>query len=139
MDLIVRAAELQVFSSNPALPAEDPAVVVTVEGPLTAASGSKVTYSFKYTNAGPAAAQDALLTSKLPSGVAFVSASNGGTYKSRTRTVRWSLGKVAVGATGQRSMVVRLTASAGSVITINATFTAPATIAVTIPGVTAIT
>jgi uncharacterized repeat protein (TIGR01451 family) len=138
MDLIVRAAELQVFSSSPALPSEDPAVIVTVNGPASAASGSKATYAFSYTNAGPAAASDAVLTSKLPAGVAFISASNGGTYKSSTRTVRWSLGKVLAGTTGQRSMVVRLKAASGSLLTIDATFTAPATIAVTIPGVTAV-
>ena len=64
-DLDVKAAELQVFSSTPALPAADPAVVVTVKAPVTAAVGSQFTYTISYTNAGPAESTDAKLIDTL--------------------------------------------------------------------------
>ncbi len=66
----------------------------------------------------------------------FVSASNGGTYKAATRTVTWSLGTVNVGFTGTRTLVVRVTAPEGTVITNTPTFTAPETVAAVTPAVT---
>lgn len=138
-DLDVKAAELQVFSSTPNLPPADPAVVVTTEAPATAASGSEMTYTITYTNGGPSESTDAKLKDVLPAGLAFVSASDGGTYKSSTRQVKWSLGTVNVGFTGTRTLVVRVTAAAGTVITNSATLTAPLTTSVSIPAVTTIT
>ena len=79
-DLDVKAAELQVFSSTPNLPPADPAVLVTVEAPATAAVGSQFTYTISYTNGGPAESTDAKLIDTLPAGLKFISASDGGTY-----------------------------------------------------------
>ena len=139
MDLLVRAAELQVFSSTPNLPAVDPAVVVTTTAPLTVATGSQLNYSISYTNGGPAESSNAVLTDVLPTGVDFVSATNGGTYKASTRTVTWSLGSVNVGFTGTRGLTVKVRAPAGTVLTNTPTFTAPKTVAVTTPAVTEVT
>jgi uncharacterized repeat protein (TIGR01451 family) len=138
-DLDVKAAELQVFSSTPNLPAQDPAVVVTVGAPVETATGSELTYSISYTNAGPAESTDAILTDVLAEGLEFVSASDGATYDATARTVRWELGTINVGFTGARTLVVHATAPAGSVISNSATVTAPLTTSVSAPAVTAIT
>ena len=138
MDEIVRAAELQVFSSTPALPPKDPVVAVTVDAPATVASGSQLTYKISYTNAGPAESSNAQLSAALPEGTAFVSASNGGTFDKATRTVKWSLSTVNVGYTGTRSVTVKVTAAAGSVLVSNVTFSAPKTVAVTVDAITAV-
>jgi uncharacterized repeat protein (TIGR01451 family) len=138
-DLDVKAAELQVFSSAVNLPPRDPAVAVTVAAPATAATNSQMTYSISYTNAGPAESTDAKLTDILPQGLKFVSASTGGTYNSTNRTVKWNLGTINVGYTGTRSLVVKVTATPGTVITNTATVTAPMTMSVSLPAVTTIT
>ncbi len=138
-DLDVKAAELQVFSSTPVLPAADPAVVVTVEAPATASVGSQFSYTLSYTNGGPAESSDARLTDTLPAGLKFVSASDGGTYKGSTRKVKWELGTINVGFTGTRTLTVQVTGAAGSVITNTATVTAPLTTSVSTPAVTTIT
>ena len=137
MDLLVRAAELQVFSSTPALPPQDPAVVVTTNAPATASTGSQLTYTISYTNAGPNASSNAKLTDVLPTGVNFVSA-NGATYTAATRTVNWSLGTVNVGFTGTRTLTVAISAPAGTVLTNTPTYTAAETTAVSTPAVTEI-
>ncbi len=135
-DLDVKAAELQVFSSTPALPARDPAVAVTTTAPLTVATGSQLTYTFSYINAGPAESTAATLTDVLPDGVDFVSASDGGTYDAASRTVTWSLGTVNVGYTGTRSLTVSVTAAAGAVLTNAPTYTAAETTSVAVPAAT---
>ncbi|HUR16592.1 MAG TPA: M36 family metallopeptidase [Candidatus Limnocylindrales bacterium] len=137
-DLDVKAAELQVFSSTPSLPARDPAVAVTLAAPATAASGSQITYTATYTNVGPNESSSAVLTDVLPSGLTFVSASNSGTYNASTRTVRWSLGTVNVGYTGTRTVKVAVNGAVGDAILNQVTYTAPETVAVSIPVVTAI-
>ena len=135
-DLDVKAAELQVFSSTPVLPARDPAVVVTSDAPATAATGSQLTYTFSYTNAGPAESTDAMLADVLPEGVEFVSASDGGTYDATSRRVTWSLGTINVGYTGTRSLTVKVTAPTGSVLTNTPTYTAAETTSLATPAVT---
>jgi uncharacterized repeat protein (TIGR01451 family) len=137
-DLDVKAAELQVFSSTPVLPARDPAVLVTTDAPATAVSGSELTYTFSYTNAGPAESTNAQLADALPQDVEFVSATDGGTYDAATRTVTWSLGTVNVGFTGTRSVTVLVTALAGSVLTNGPTYSAAETSSVAVPAATEI-
>jgi uncharacterized repeat protein (TIGR01451 family) len=138
MDLLVRAAELQVFSSTPALPPQDPAVAVAMTAPATASSGTSLTYTISYTNAGPAASSNAVLTDVLPAGLTFVSASNGGTYNPATRTVTWSLGTVNVGFTGTRTLTTTVTAAVGSAIVNRADYTADLTVALPAAAVTAV-
>jgi uncharacterized repeat protein (TIGR01451 family) len=111
-------------------------VLVTTTAPVTVTSGSQLTYTISYTNAGPAESTSAVLTDVLPEGTTFVSASNGGTYNSSSRTVTWQLGTVNVGYTGSRSLVVKVVAPAGSVLTNTPEFTAPETVAAVTPAVT---
>ncbi|MDP8911807.1 MAG: DUF11 domain-containing protein, partial [Actinomycetota bacterium] len=107
-------------------PPEDPAVAFTKTGPTSATRGSTITYTLSYTNAGPAPAENAKIVDKLPSGLTFVSASNGATYNSWTRTVTWKLGTVPVGASGSVTLTARVSpyARSGSTITNTATFSA---------------
>jgi uncharacterized repeat protein (TIGR01451 family) len=132
----LHVAELEVLGTGvdgadpaPASP-KDPVVLVTKSGPLTGGAGSTLTYTLSYQNLGPAAATGASLTDALPAGVGFVSASGGGTYHASTRTVTWSLGTVANGASGTRSLVVRINASAstGTLLLNQASFDAAATV-----------
>jgi uncharacterized repeat protein (TIGR01451 family) len=135
----VKAAELQVFTSTPALPPADPAVLVTTEAPATVASGAQMTYTFSYTNVGPNTSSSAKLTDVLPAGLDFVSASNGGTYVGTSRKATWNLGDVNVGYTGTRTLVVRVTAPVGTVITNTANYTALLTTAIPTTAVTVVT
>jgi extracellular elastinolytic metalloproteinase len=138
MDELVRAAELQVFTSTPVVAAQDPAVLVTVSAPATAPSGSQMSYSISYTNAGPNESSNATLSSVLPEGVTFVSATDGGSYNTSTRTVSWSLGTVNVGFTGTRSVTVKVDAPAGTALVTSATYQAPETVAITADAITAV-
>ncbi|MEJ7718949.1 MAG: M36 family metallopeptidase [Ilumatobacteraceae bacterium] len=137
-DLQVRTAELQVFSSTPALPPQDPAVVVTMTAPTTATSGSNISYTTNYTNLGPAASSNAVLTDVLPAGLIFVSASNGGSYNAATRTVSWALGTVNVGFTGTRTLTARVSGTPGTVIVNKAVYTADLTAATPAAAITTI-
>jgi uncharacterized repeat protein (TIGR01451 family) len=135
----VKAAEFQVFTSTPALPPVDPAVVVTSSAPATVASGAQMTYTFGYTNIGPNASSNAKLTDVLPAGLGYISASNGGTYDATSRKVTWGLGTVNVGYTGTRTLVVQVNAPAGTVITNTAIYTADLTTAIPTTAVTVVT
>jgi uncharacterized repeat protein (TIGR01451 family)/CSLREA domain-containing protein len=59
--------------------------------PVTA--GSQLTYTLTVDNAGPGSAANVVVTDTLPSGVDFVSASNGGSHASGV--VTWNLGTLA--------------------------------------------
>ena len=129
----VGVAELEVLGTGvdgaepgPASP-KDPVVTVVKTGPLTGSAGSTLTYALSFQNLGPAAASGASLSDVLPAGVTFVSAANGGTYHAATRTVTWSLGNVANGASGTRSLVVRINAltATGTLLLNQASFAAP--------------
>lgn len=136
-DDTVRATEFQVFASTPPLPPQDPAVAFAMTAPATAASGTNVTYSMTYTNAGPAAASNAKITDVLPAGLTFVSASSGGTYSAATRTVTWNLGTVNVGYTGNVSLTARVSGP-GPVIVNTAEFKADLTVATPAVAVTTV-
>jgi uncharacterized repeat protein (TIGR01451 family) len=83
-------------------------------------TGRDLTYTLAYENAGAASAASSL-TFELPAGTTFVSATNNGTLSGNT--VTWSLGTVASGATGTRSVTVQTTASAGATLNSTATVT----------------
>jgi uncharacterized repeat protein (TIGR01451 family) len=71
--------------------------------PAVVASGSTITYLLTYSNTSPAGI-NAGLTMPLPTGVSFVSASDGGAATGGS--VQWNLGTVAPGSSGQRQLVV---------------------------------
>jgi hypothetical protein len=77
-----------------------------------------VTYELSWNNAGPAPAENAVVTDTLPAEVGFVAASGGGRYDAGRRTVTWKLGTLPVNGTGSLSLTVRVApaAAAGSVI-----------------------
>ncbi|MCW2635834.1 MAG: peptidase fungalysin [Blastococcus sp.] len=111
-DESVRAAELEVFGfDSTTRPPGDPVVVTTMTGPPTAAAGSNVTYNISYTNFGPAASSNAMVTDVLPPELSFVSATRGGAYTATTRTVRWGLGTVGVNASGSLSLTAKIDAT----------------------------
>ena len=87
----------------------------TAASALQAISSFPLTYTLSYANNGGASAANVVLTATLPSGVSFVSATNGGTLSGNQ--VTWSLGTLAASASGTRS------------VTVNVTATAPATLA----------
>ncbi|MDP8910638.1 MAG: DUF11 domain-containing protein, partial [Actinomycetota bacterium] len=126
----VHIAEFQVFSSGTGTGTgttppptdgggEDPVVTLTKTGPATARPGDTITYTLTYHNLGPAAASSSKIVDTLPAGVAFVSASDGGRYSYFTRKVTWNLGTVPAGASGTRTLRVRINTSVapGSTIT----------------------
>ena len=125
----VRIAELQVFTTGTGIAGvRDPVVLLTKTGPLSAAPGATVTYELAYSNAGPFAAANARIVDSLPAGVTFVSASDGGRYDADARKVTWTVGRVNAGASGARTVTVRVSAGIGSALVNNATFVAPETV-----------
>src|SRR6266403_2040908 len=100
---------------------------VTASGlPAQARAGGTVSYTLTFGNPGSAAVA-ANLSFPLPVGTTFVSASNGGT--SSAGTVTWSLGTVAAGTAGRRTVVVQVvtTAVAGSQLAADAALRNPTT------------
>src|SRR5216683_930467 len=94
--------------------------------PAQARAGGQVSYTLTFGNPGSAAVA-ANLSFPLPAGTTFVSASNGGT--SSAGTVTWSLGSVAAGTAGRRTVVVQVatTAAAGSQLAADAALRNPTT------------
>lgn len=64
---------------------------VTKTGPAYAVPGEALTFTVTVTNTTAVPAAAYTVTDTLPAGLTYVSASNGGTYDSATRTVTWSL------------------------------------------------
>src|SRR4029077_2046153 len=94
--------------------------------PAQARAGGTVSYTLTFGNPGSAAVA-ANLSFPLPAGTTFVSASNGGTNSAGT--VTWSLGNVAAGTAGRRTVVVQVatTAVAGSQLAADAALRNPTT------------
>ncbi len=138
----VRVAELQVFSRSGDLGVPlDPVVAMTMSAPATAGAGNNITYQIGYTNLGPATSSNAKIVDVLPAGVTFVSATGGGSYNASTRTVTWNLGDVPVGASGTRSLTVKVDSgvTVGTTIFNQAEFIAPLTVATPAAAATVIT
>jgi uncharacterized repeat protein (TIGR01451 family) len=57
--------------------------------------GSNIIYTLLITNHGPSDSSGAVVVDALPSGLSFVSATNGGTYNPTSRTVSWAIGGLA--------------------------------------------
>src|SRR5712672_2693967 len=103
--------------------------VTTSALPAQVRAGGTLTYTLTFANPGSAAVA-ANLTLPLPAGTTFVSASDGGT--SSGGTVTWSLGTVAAGSAGRRSVVLQVasTAVAGTQLAGDAALRSPTTQAV---------
>ncbi len=109
----------------------DPVVLFEKQAPLTTAAGAEITYRLPYENLGPAPASSATVIDALPAGVHFVSASDGGVFNATRREVRWALGDVAVGASDELVLKVRVArgTAPGTVLVNEAQFRAPLTVA----------
>ncbi|MDQ3178774.1 MAG: DUF11 domain-containing protein, partial [Actinomycetota bacterium] len=109
----------------------DPVVLFEKQAPLTTAAGAGITYRLPYENLGPAPASSATVIDALPAGVRFVSASDGGVFNATRREVRWALGDVAVGASDELVLEVRVArgTAPGTVLVNEAQFRAPLTVA----------
>jgi len=73
-----------------------------------------VTLTFSNSDSANETAMGVVLTNTLPSNVTFLSASDGGTVDGTGTIVTWSLGDLAPGTSGARTMVVRLASSVPS-------------------------
>lgn len=73
-----------------------------------AQAGAELIWTLTYGESGRGTSPNAVMTDKLPAEVEFISASNGGTYDSATGVVTWQLGDLAPGATGSRTLTVRV-------------------------------
>ncbi len=89
-----------------------PALVITKTGPSERFIGRAAEYEITVTNSGDAAANNTVLTDQLPGNVEFISASDGGAVSGRS--VSWSLGTLAPGASKTVKLNVRPTSAGES-------------------------
>jgi uncharacterized repeat protein (TIGR01451 family) len=85
-------------------------------GPAAAPQGGRIAYTIDYENTGNRDAADVVVRDTLPAGTSFDSASAGGVYSNLTRTVAWSIGSLAAGASGQVTLTVASGCSGAQVI-----------------------
>ena len=79
--------------------------------------GSNIVYTLQVTNNGPSDSTGAVVLDVLPSGVSFVSATNGGTYDPGSHTVRWVIGGLARGVSTSVTVTVEVSESTSGTIT----------------------
>ena len=84
-----------------------PILSITKTGPATAQQNTLVTYDINVTNNGDAKATDLVIKDSLPSGLTYVSSSNGGSISGNAIT--WSLASMNVGGSASFSVVVKAT------------------------------
>ncbi|MFN0182137.1 MAG: hypothetical protein ACKVZ0_25310 [Gemmatimonadales bacterium] len=81
-------------------------VVTTKTGPAAVVAGQDISYTVTVTNAGPSPADNVVVTDTLPSGVTFISATNGGTLGAGV--VTWpAIASLAAGGSQSHTVVVR--------------------------------
>jgi len=85
-----------------------PHLLVSKSGPHTANPGDNCTYTIMLTNISDAAALNTTLNDILPTGMSFVSCSDGGTYNIPFGMVTWDLGTVAGNSSRQVSITLRV-------------------------------
>ncbi|MBI5101207.1 MAG: DUF11 domain-containing protein [Nitrospirae bacterium] len=83
-----------------------PSFVLNKYAASLVASGQNVTFTVYYKNTGGATATSAVVTDTLAANLTFVSADEGGTYDSGTRTVTWNLGTLPPDAEGSLHLTV---------------------------------
>jgi len=72
-----------------------PAFAITKQGPDTVFQNQKIFYTLTITNTGNMAATQVVVTDTLPTGVSYISSTNGGVLQGGV--VRWALAELAVG------------------------------------------
>jgi hypothetical protein len=78
---------------------------------------TQLTYSISYQQDGTAAVPSAMLVATLDPSTSFVSASGSGQYNTATRTITWSLGDLALGASGQATATILISATPTATVT----------------------
>jgi uncharacterized repeat protein (TIGR01451 family) len=78
---------------------------------------SHIVYTLRITNNGPSDSTGSVVVDGLPSGVSFISATNGGTYDAGSHTVSWILGGLARGASTSVNVTVEVNESTSGTIT----------------------
>jgi len=73
--------------------------------------GTNLIYTLQITNNGPSDSTGIVVVDALPSGVSFVSATDGGTYDSGSHTVSWAIGTLANGASTSVNITVTVNES----------------------------
>jgi len=81
----------------------------------TVKAGDEITYRIGYVNPTGKTA-DLTITDKLPTGVEYVSHTDGGTYDEKGSKVIWKIDGVAADGTGYVTLTVRVTTEAGTAI-----------------------
>ncbi len=102
-------------TSPPVITTVTPVADLTIAktGPAFVLAAGTINYTITVTNLGPSSASSVVVTDTLPAGVAFVSASGGGSNNSGS--VNWSLGSLAAGQLS--NLTVTVTASASGTLT----------------------
>ena len=118
-----------------------PTLTVSKSAPASVTSGSSLTYTITYGNAGTQDATNVVIRDPVPAGTSFVSATNGGVLSGGV--VTWNIGTVNAGVAGQTvSFTVQVNATSGSVdnanYTIEATGISPVTGATVTTSVTSV-
>ena len=98
---------------------------LSAQAPASKDHGSQMGVQLHYHNFGNGAADQVVLTTALPAGLDFVSASGNGAYDEFSRTVTWALGTVAAGGHAEESVNVLLADNlpVGSTVTTLSTIT----------------
>jgi uncharacterized repeat protein (TIGR01451 family) len=92
-------------------------LTVTKSGAASVVASSNLVYTVTVTNLGPSTGSNVVVSDALPAGVAFVSASSGGTVSNNV--VTWpSIGAIAGGATTNYTITVSAPANSGSITNI---------------------
>ncbi len=92
-----------------------PEFAIRKMAPPSVQGGSRFSYAIEFSHTGTSTVGDAVVTDFLQPSLAFVAASDGGTYSPGTRTVTWPVGTFAPGEAGARTLTVQATCTAGSV------------------------
>ena len=86
-----------------------PRLTIAKEASSTSANpGDTITYTIRYANDSPVNVTGAVISDVLPTGLTFVSASDGGSYEGGTRTITWNVGDI---PSGDGPFTVRLVAT----------------------------
>ena len=111
---------LALISTGVALASEEkgenmPLIIQKSDGLTMAQVGDVITYYITYTNANTEEVEDILIEDRLPEGVIFISATNGGEYENGT--VTWDeLEALGAGESGSVQVTVELSIEAEGVI-----------------------
>jgi uncharacterized repeat protein (TIGR01451 family) len=114
--------------------------LTSAAAPNPVAAGAPLTVTLTYKNTGSGVAAAAAIVDVLPANTTFVSATAGGSYDAGMNRVTWSLGDLAMGASGIVSFVVQVASplTNGTLLSDMASFSATTNTTVTAGSVTTV-